>query len=403
MQVDETFFDTYTSTITGISEFNARTLRYMLRFFNAPTEDCLKYWNETATLLKKLFQTKNDLLWMAGTIRVAFDGIFSSIIEPKEKVLVLVNGYWGGYVAEVVKAFNGIPIIIQEKAGLPIKPEKVTSALRKNRDVKAVSVMHVETDTGITNPVDEIGKAVKGESDALYVVDCATSLGGMEVKTDSWGADVCFSGSHKGLASPVGLAIIALGKKAWEAIEQRETPITGYYNSLLMWKERTIDRVPIKIAPPLPISVVHGIRARLDLIFKEGPDKIFRKHETAAKALRIGILAIGLKLLANCKKCEGCNSQKRICSNVVTTTKYPSKVDSAKVENISGRMYHIPILAAPYRPECFQLGTVNEIQVTPKYVLYLLTALGLTMSELGVRIKLEEGLKIANKTMLDQD
>src|SRR5947208_650374 len=88
-------------------------------------------------------------------------------------------------------------------------PASLTSTLA-GQDFKAVSMMHVETDTGMANEVPAVSKAIKSNSEALFVLDCATSLGGMEVKADTWGADICFSGSHKCLSGPVGLAFVEL-------------------------------------------------------------------------------------------------------------------------------------------------------------------------------------------------
>lgn len=400
MTVNESVFDNYVSLSPGLSDCDLRTLRYMLKRSNLMTDAFYDYWNETVLMLKKLFQTNNDLIGMTGTIRVAFDGILGSIIEPGDKILVLSNGYWGSYAAEVTKSFKGIPIVVEEKSGCAIKPEKVEEALG-TEDIKAVSIMHVETDTGIVNPVGEIGDVVKKNSDTLYIVDCATSLGGMEVKADEWGAGICFSGSHKCLSSPVGMAFITVGKKAWKVMEERKTPIMGYYDNLLMWKERTLERVPGKIPPPIPVSVVHAVRARLDYIFESGPKKIFQKHEIATRSVRRGISNLGISLLADCDRCEGCDSPRRICSDVVTTFYYPHGVSADKVESIMSRRYYVPLYPEIYRPECFHIGTINETQVNPRHILYLITALGLTMSELGVRVNLEKAIRTANKILLD--
>ena len=193
----QNLFDRYANTSTGVSDSDVKTIRSMIGRFNLHTKEFHQYYDETKEMLKKIFQTKNQIISLTGSIRIGFDAIFSNILEPADKVLVLTNGYWGNHIPKVVNSYRAESIVYEENPKFPINVEKVRDILRKNNDVKAVAVVHVETDTGIVNNVSEIGEIVKKESDALYIVDCATSLGGMEVRVDDWGADFCFSGSHK--------------------------------------------------------------------------------------------------------------------------------------------------------------------------------------------------------------
>lgn len=391
MDIDDyEFFDTYHSPATGISDLDFRAARYMLRPFTLHTEEFHEYWKETKEMLKKLFQTKNDLIAMTGSIRVAFDAIVGSIVEPEDKVLVLSNGYWGEYVVRVVESYRGRPILLEESPGRAIEPKKVKEALEKHSDTRAVSVMHVETDTGIAHPVAEIGDAVKKNSRALYVVDSATSFGGMEVTVDKWGADFCFSGSHKCMTAPVGLAFMTVSDRAWETIKKRKTPIMGTYNDLLPWKEP----IPMECEPPLPAATIHAVRARLDFIFRHGPENIFKKHEICARSIRTGIMKLGLELLSE-------SAEAPPCSNVVTAIRFPADIDKERMSRIMNERYKIGFFPSPYRPDCFQLGTINENQLNHRHILYCLASIGLTLSELGKKVNLEDAIRSADRVLRD--
>ncbi|MEM3608428.1 MAG: aminotransferase class V-fold PLP-dependent enzyme [Candidatus Bathyarchaeia archaeon] len=391
MSIEEyEFLDEYRNSGTGISDLDFRAARYMLRPFALHGREFHRYWDDTKEMLKKLFQTDNDLVGMTGSIRLGFDAIISNIVEPGDRVLILSNGYWGNYVVRVVESYGGVPLLHEESPTRALDPKKVEEEIRKEGDVKAVTVMHVETDTGIAHPVAEIGRVVKENSDALYVVDCATSFGGMEVNVDDWEADFCFTGSHKCLSSPVGLVFITVSNEAWDVIRKRKTPILGTYNNLLPWRE------PIsgECEPPLPAAIIHAVRAKLEYIFRHGPEKIYKKHEIAAKALRLGVIEMGLELLSE-------SAEAPPCSNVVTTVKYPEGVSIENVTKIMGERYGIGFLPSPYRPGCFQLGTINESQLTPRHILYLLTCIGLTFSELGVKVRLEDAIRTANSILIN--
>ena len=122
----------------------------------------------------------------------------------------------------------------------------------------------------------------------------------------------------------------------------------------------------------------------------------------AARALRYALIEMGLKVFPDCSKCDGCASANRFCSDVVTALPYPPGVKSTDVERIMGERYHLSVIASPYRPEVFQFGTINEMQISPDYIQKLITTLGLTMSELGVDIKLEDGIKKAYEILKEQ-
>ncbi|MEM2840924.1 MAG: aminotransferase class V-fold PLP-dependent enzyme [Candidatus Bathyarchaeia archaeon] len=397
--MDDIFLDIYGNTGTGISDTDVKTLRAMLRRFNLHTKEFHQYWDETEDMLRKVFQTRNEVVAVTGSIRVAFDVVLSNLVERGDKILVLTNGYWGDYVPRVVESYGGEAVVCRDDPRRPVSLGKVEDSLREHGDVKAVTVMHVETDTGVANRIREIGEIVRRMSDALYVVDCATSLGGMEVKVDDWRIDFCFSGSHKCLTAPVGLAFITVSGRGWEAIQNRKTPVLGIYNNLVPWRK------PLKLEcePPIPALVVHAVRSTLEWILSKGMDNVFKMHEVAACALRCGLIEMGLEVFPDCSSCGGCTSKDRYCSDVVTTLKYPERVNSDDFEDIMGRRYHLSVIASPYRPECFQLGTINMLQTSPGYILKLVTTLGLTMSELGVDIDLEGGLRRANEILCSQE
>jgi len=395
--MDDYFLDRYVNTGTGISDTDVKTLRAMMRRFNLHTKEFHQYWDETKGMLKKVFQTKNDVVGVTGSIRVAFDVIMSNLVEPGDKVLTLTNGYWGDYVPRVVKSYKGEPIVYNENPRLPVSLDKVKELIDKHRDLKAVAVMHVETDTGVANRVADIGKIVKKNSNALYIVDCATSLGGMEVKVDDWAADFCFSGSHKCLTAPVGMAFITVSDKAWSAVKNRKTPISGFYSNLAPWGEQ----LKLECEPPMPTLVIHAVRSTLEWILSKGLKEVFGLHAVAARALRTGLMELGLEMFPDCSRCAGCSSPDRICSDVVTTVNYPKEVRPEDLENVMGQRYNLGVLGSPYRPGCFQLGTINELQISADHILKLVMTLGLALSELGFGVKLESGIRKAHDVLTE--
>ena len=80
------------------------------------------------------------------------------------------------------------------------RPERLAAA---HPAPKIIAVVHAETSTGVRNDIEPLA-ARKG--DALLLVDCVTSLGGIPVEIDGWGVDIAYSGTQKCLGVPPGLA-----------------------------------------------------------------------------------------------------------------------------------------------------------------------------------------------------
>jgi len=81
-------------------------------------------------------------------------------------------------------------------------------------------VVHGETSTGVAQPLDGLGQACRAH-DALFLVDCVTSLAGHPLSLDQAGADAAFSGTQKCLNCPPGLAPFTMGEGARPAPQRR--------------------------------------------------------------------------------------------------------------------------------------------------------------------------------------
>jgi aspartate aminotransferase-like enzyme len=344
-------YDDYMNYCSGSSDFDLGTIRAMAKPYN------LTWGNEFATFYA-----------------------LCSLIEPGDKVLVPTNGgYWHDFAVDIVRTYDGVPVLVEGEQRRPIAPEVVAGALDEHDDIKLVMMIHVDTDGGIVNPwLEAIGGIVREKSDALYVVDAATSLAADEVNVDAWGADICFSGSHKGLSSPAGLAFLAVSDKAWRRIEERKVPIRGWYCNLLTWRE--VDQInckPGKIPFSFPVSILRAVRRRLDYIFNEGLDNAIAQHETAARAIRDCVLAMGLELYPDSVE---------FCANSMTYVKFPPGVEAGPFEARMAQRYGMVTISQPYNDDGFIVGTINEYQVHPRNLMSCLTAIGLVMKQLGADI-----------------
>lgn len=188
---------------------------------------------ETLADLGRVFKTTGLILPLAGSGTLGAEVALANVIEPGDRVLAVCSGCFGDRLAEVAATLGAKVDKFQVPWGSVADPNEIERRL-SSADYKALLVVHVDTSTGAANSVEKLGAAAKG-SDTLFIVDAVCSLGGMDVQVDAWGIDVCFTGSQKALAVPLGLAIISFGPNALKARDQRKAPIGTYYGDLRRW------------------------------------------------------------------------------------------------------------------------------------------------------------------------
>jgi len=253
----------------------------------------LELMDRTQSLLRQVFQTENQItIPVSGTGSAAMEAAVANMVEPGTPVLVCINGYFGGRIAEMASRYGGEVQTINRPWGEIFTPEEVKQALGE-RQAKVVAIVQAETSTGALQPIDEIARIVH-EQGGILIVDAVTSLGGVPLKVDEMDIDVCYSGSQKCLSCPPGISPITLGPRAVEVLDQRETKVANWYLDLSMvrayWgSERTYHHTA-------PISMVYGLYEALRIVFEEGLENRWARHRRNAGLLWDGLEEIGLEL-----------------------------------------------------------------------------------------------------------
>ena len=255
----------------------------------------IEIMDEIKTLLLKLLKTNNRLtLPVSGTGSAGMETCFVNLIEPGDRVLVLINGVFGKRMEDVARRLGADVETLEFEWGTPVIPEKTAQKLAGDT-FKIVAVVHAETSTGVKNPVGEIGQLVKDHG-ALYLVDTVTSLGGMPVNTDDWGVDALYSGSQKCLSCPPGIAPVTFSDRAVEVLSSRNSKVPNWYldmNLVIQYWDGA-NRVYHHTAP---INMLYAFYQSLLLIHAEGLKSIFARHQNMHHKLVAGLEEMGLEML----------------------------------------------------------------------------------------------------------
>jgi alanine-glyoxylate transaminase/serine-glyoxylate transaminase/serine-pyruvate transaminase len=281
----------------GPSNVNYRVYRAMMTpVIGYLDPQLLKCMDEISEMLRALFQTKNRVtLAISATGSAGMEASFVNFVEPGDTVIVGVNGFFAQRMTEVAERCGAKVIRVEEEWGKIVPPERLIKALQENPNAKICALVHGETSTGIKQPLEEVGEYCK-KRDILFVVDAVTSLGGCELKVDEWGIDVCYSCTQKGLSVPPGLSPITVSPKAMDVLYSRKTKVQSFYLDLIKlekyWGE---ERVYHHTAPA---SMLYALREGLRIIFEEGLEERFKRHEILSKRLRMELDQLGFKPFA---------------------------------------------------------------------------------------------------------
>ena len=255
----------------------------------------IKIMHKIQELLRPIFGTKNEsTIAVSGTGSAGMEAAFVNLVEPGDKVMVCVNGYFGDRMAQVAERVTTNLRILPGTWGAPFDPALIEKEI-KSFQPRVLALVHAETSTGVLQPMEELSKILKKYPETYLLVDAVTSLGGHPVKVDDWGIDACYSGSQKCLSSPPGLAPITFSARAVEKINNRSQKIQSFYLDMSVlgkyWgKEQTYHHTA-------PISMNYALLESLRIIHEEGLDNRFERHRRNHLGLVRGIEAMGLKML----------------------------------------------------------------------------------------------------------
>ena len=363
----------------------------VLRALSKPTlshtdTDFAEIYKETLNDLKKIFMTNKEVFAIAGSGTLALEMGIANMTEPEDKVLNTVVGFFGRYFVRMSEAHRVQSRVLEVPWGKCIEPEMVKDALKDGK-YKAVTVTHVETSTGVVNPIKEIGEVVKKYSDALYIVDTVCSLGGIEVRVDDWNIDVCVSGSQKCLGVPPGLALLSLSERALKFLETRKTPVHFFYGDLKNWL--SIMRDPTMYFATPAVNMIYALSEAEKAALNEGLEQRFRRHHVLAEAFRAAMNALNLKIVAD-KKCA---------ADTVTAIHYPENIDDAKFR---GEMKKRGVVVAgglgPLKGKSFRVGHIGN--VSQNDIMCTIGAIEATLRNMGYRFTYGAGSAAAEEKVL---
>ncbi len=343
----------------------------------------LKILDRVGDQLRKVFQTRNRATNAApGTGTSGMEACVANLIEPGDKILVCVHGYFGDRLRQMVERQEAQITLITEEWGRPIDPQKVEAEMKAN-SFKVITLVHAETSTGVLQPMDDIIK-LADKYGVMIILDTVTSLGGVEVKMDEWGIDAAYSCSQKCIGCPPGLSPVSFSDRAIEAVKNRKYPVSSWYLDItLLEKYWEPERVYHHTSSS---TLNYALLEALRLIEEEGLQNRFDRHLKNHRALVAGVEALGLEMLVS--------PEYRLPT--LNTIRIPEGIDEMKLRSYLLETFNLEIgggLGA-LKGKVWRIGLMGHSS-SAENVLFFLSAINRALAIQGHKTDLAAGTDAA--------
>jgi alanine-glyoxylate transaminase/serine-glyoxylate transaminase/serine-pyruvate transaminase len=253
----------------------------------------IELMGEVQELLRYAWQTDNRLtIPMSGTGSAAMEATLANTIEPGDKVLVAVMGYFGLRLVDMAGRYRAEVATIERPWGEAFDLGEIEAALIAHKPA-ILAMVHAETSTGVCQPMEGIGELCR-RHDCLLLLDTVTSLGAVPLYIDDWQVDLAYSCSQKGLSCPPGLGPFTMGPRAEAKLAARSGKVPNWYLDVSLLNQYWgTDRVYHHTAP---VNMNFGMREALRLLAEEGLEAAWARHRANAERLWAGLERLGLEL-----------------------------------------------------------------------------------------------------------
>lgn len=349
--------------------------------FEALVTECVKG-------LKDIYRTKKDVLIFPSSGSGVLESAIVNLFSPGDTIVAAVQGVFSDRMAAIAESYGVKVIRISKEWGQAVKPEEIRAVLEKdvNREIKGVCLPQNETTSAITNDIEGVAKVVKElDHPAALIVDAVSSLACLPFETDLWGVDVVVSASQKGFMLPPGMGLAAVSSKAWSLYANSKMP-RWYWDYKAVKEKMKENQFPYTPATTL----LFGLKESLKMIFDEGLENVWARHELMGTAVRNAVKAMGLTLFAE----EGYQS------NTVTAILMPEGIKYKDLSELLRTKYGVVIGGglSKLQGKIFRIGHLGSISSMDTYA--VMGAVEMALYELGYKVELGIAAKAVSETLL---
>ena len=225
----------------------------------------------------------------------AWEAALVNTLSPGDAILAFETGHFATLWCQMARRLGlDVDFVPGDwRHGVPADQVLARLAADPGHRIKAVTVVHNETSTGVTSQIPPIRAAIDSAGHpALLIVDTVSSLGCVDYRHDEWDVDVTVWCSQKGMMLPPGLGLNAVSEKALEASQHARLP-----RSYWEWQPMLAAAETGVFPYTPPTNLLYGLREALAMLGEEGLPAVFARHARLAEATRRAVRGWGLEIV----------------------------------------------------------------------------------------------------------
>lgn len=346
--------------------------------------DMVRDLKEAGENLKRIvFSANGEPFIVSGAGTLAMEMALLNTAGPRDRVLVVSQGYFGRRMADICRVFGLDHELLECEWGRIVLPEDLERTVRA-RSFKVVACTHVDTSTGACAPVEDYA-AVLDKTGLLFIVDGVCATGGVPERMDEWGIDVVLTAAQKCLGAPPGLALLVFSELAMER-RRAMASVPACYADILRWLPIMHD--PSKYFSTPCVNEVRAFAEATRIVLEEGLEERFERHALFAEAIRAGLAALGFTFFTD----------PRFLAPTLSVVRYPEGVED---RTFRARLDANGVVVAGGLGETqgrvFRMGHMGNL--TSAQLRFAVEAVERTLAELGRPVKRGAALAAAESVL----
>lgn len=247
----------------------------------------------------------------------ALEAAISSSVSKNGKILIIDNGVYGERISRIA-SIHGInkKVLFYPLATAPILFD-IEKALKTERSIEAIAMVHHETSTGMLNPLHEVGRLSK-KYKKVFILDAISSLGGEALDLEKGDVAICAGTANKCIESTPGVSFVLIKKTLIRKLETYPKR-TLYLDITSNLKEQEKGGTPFTPS----VQSFYALDSALDELLKETVKKRAARYRGLNRLLRNSFKGLGLKFLI----------KEKYLSNTLTALYLPKGISYQKLHD----------------------------------------------------------------------
>jgi 2-aminoethylphosphonate-pyruvate transaminase len=228
---------------------------------------------------------------LQGSGTFILEAAIGTLVGKAHKLMVLINGAYGRRLAVIGRRLGLAVETLDHAENQPVDVARLAAALAGDRAITHVALVHVETTTGLLNPLSTVATAVK-DAGRLLLLDAMSSFGALPLDLAQTPVAAVLASSNKALEGPPGLGFALVERAVLEDAADRNPSLS--FDLHAQWRGFEADG-QWRFTPP--VQIVAGLVEALRLLEAEGgPAVRLARYRRRFDRLVAGLEPLGYRL-----------------------------------------------------------------------------------------------------------